>query len=98
MPKVERPHVIAAKAGLIGLTRALAEEGIGRIRANCVVPGTIQTVRKPGQSNPTASEVGKGRPLGTSEDVARAVLPLADPYDNYVTGQTLHVNGGRYMP
>ncbi|MCE8030439.1 SDR family NAD(P)-dependent oxidoreductase [Billgrantia desiderata] len=98
VPKVERPHVIAAKAGLIGLTRALAEEGIGRIRANCVVPGTIQTVRKPGQSNPTASEVGKGRPLGTSEDVARAVLPLADPYDNYVTGQTLHVNGGRYMP
>lgn len=98
VPKLERPHVIAAKAGLIGLTRALAEEGVGRVRVNCVVPGTIQTERKPGQSNPTASEVGKGRPLGASEDVARAALPLADPRDNYVTGQTIHVNGGRYMP
>lgn len=97
-PKIERPHVIAAKSGLIGLTRALAEEGIGRVRANCVVPGTIETERKPGQSNPTASEQGGARPVGTSEDVARMVLPLADPRDNYVTGQTIHVNGGRYMP
>jgi NAD(P)-dependent dehydrogenase (short-subunit alcohol dehydrogenase family) len=97
-PKIERPHVIAAKSGLVGLTRALAEEGIGRVRANCVVPGTIETERKPGQSNPTASEQGGARPVGTSEDVARMVLPLADPHDNYVTGQTIHVNGGRYMP
>ncbi|QJQ97809.1 SDR family oxidoreductase [Halomonas sp. PGE1] len=98
VPKVERPHVIAAKAGLVGLTRALAEEGVGRVRANCVVPGTIETERKPGQSNPTAQEKGSGRPVGTSEAVARAVLSLADPADGYVTGQTLHVNGGRYMP
>lgn len=97
-PKIERPHVIAAKSGLIGLTRALAEEGVGRIRANCVVPGTIETERKPGQSNPTANENGGERPVGTSEDVARLVMPLADPRDNYVTGQTIHVNGGRYMP
>jgi 3-oxoacyl-[acyl-carrier protein] reductase len=97
VPKLERPHVIAAKAGLIGLTRALAEEGIGRIRANCVVPGAIETERKPGQSNPTASEQGSGRPVGTSLDVARMVMPLADPHDSYVTGQTIHVNGGRYM-
>jgi 3-oxoacyl-[acyl-carrier protein] reductase len=97
IPKIGRPHVIAAKAGLIGLTRALAEEGIGRVRANCVVPGTIETERKPGQSNPTAREQGGSRPLGTSEDVARMVLPLADPHDNYVTGQTIHVNGGRFM-
>lgn len=97
-PAVERVHVIAAKAGLIGLTRALAEEGLGRIRANCVVPGVIDTERKPGQSNPTAQEKGSGRPVGTPEAVARAVLALADPDDGYVTGQTLHVNGGRYMP
>ena len=83
---------------MVGLTRALAEEGVGKIRANCVVPGTIETERKPGQSNPTALEAGKGRPLGTSQDVARLVLPLADPRDNYVTGQVVHVNGGRYMP
>ncbi|APX91544.1 hypothetical protein BWR19_00450 [Halomonas sp. 1513] len=98
VPKVERPHVIAAKAGLIGLTRALAEEGVGRIRANCVVPGTIETERKPGQSNPTAAETGKRRPVGSSEDVARLVLPFTDPRDYYVTGQTVHVNGGRFMP
>lgn len=98
VPKVDRPHVIAAKAGLIGLTRALAEEGAGRVRANCVVPGAIETERKPGQSNPTAQEKGGSRPVGTSEAVARAVLSLADPADGYVTGQALHVNGGRYMP
>lgn len=98
VPKLERPHVIAAKAGLVGLTRALAEEGVGRIRANCVVPGAIQTERKPGQSNPTAAEASIGRPLGTSGDVARLVLSFADPHDHYVTGQTVHVNGGRFMP
>lgn len=98
VPKVERPHVIAAKAGLVGLTRALAEEGAARIRVNCIVPGTIQTERKPGQSNPIADEPKKGRPLGTSEDVARIVLPFTDPRDYYVTGQTVHVSGGRYMP
>lgn len=91
-----RAHVISAKAGLVGLTRALAEEGMGRIRANCVVPGAIDTVRRPGQSAPHDS--GGDRPLGRSEDVARMVLPLADPSQAYITGQTLHVNGGRLMP
>lgn len=97
-PKTGRPHVIAAKAGLVGLTRALAEEGLGRIRVNCVVPGAIDTVRQPGQSIPHLEEKGPQRALGSSEDVARAVLPFADPRDGYVTGQTLHINGGRFMP
>nr|WP_297458509.1 SDR family oxidoreductase [uncultured Halomonas sp.] len=97
-PKTGRPHVIAAKAGLVGLTKALAEEGLGRIRVNCVVPGAIDTSRKPGQSIPHLEEKGPARAVGTSEDVARAVLALADPRDIYVTGQTLHVNGGRFMP
>ncbi len=97
-PAKDRAHVIAAKSGLIGLTRALAEEGLGRIRANAVVPGLIDTERRPGQSNPLLDETGGSRPRGTSEDVARAVLALSDPRDVYVTGQTVHVNGGRFMP
>lgn len=97
-PKVERPHVIAAKAGLVGLTKALAEEGLERIRVNCVVPGAIDTTRQPGQSIPHLEEKGPTRALGTVQDVARAVLSLADPRDTYVSGQTLHVNGGRFMP
>lgn len=93
-PKSDRAHVIAAKSGLIGLTRALAEEGLGRIRVNAVVPGAIATERRPGESSPHAGEPNQG----TSEDVARVVLALSDPRDVYVTGQTVHVSGGRFMP
>ncbi|MEX1056153.1 MAG: SDR family oxidoreductase [Natronospirillum sp.] len=97
-PATERPHVISAKAGLVGLTRATAAEGLGRIRVNLVIPGAIDTVRKPGQSVPhKPSEPGVMSP-GSAEDVARAILPLADPKDLYVTGQSVHVNGGRFMP
>ena len=95
-PAKDRAHVIAAKAGLIGLTRALAEEGLGRIRANCIVPGVIETTRAAGQRAPRfAGE--EDRPRGTPADIARAALPLADPRQFYLTGQTLHVNGGRFM-
>jgi 3-oxoacyl-[acyl-carrier protein] reductase len=97
-PAKDRAHVIAAKSGLIGLTRALAEEGLGRIRANAVVPGLIATERRSGQSNPHRGEKGHDRPVGTSRDVARTVLAFSDPSDVYVTGQTVHVNGGRYIP
>lgn len=98
VPQPERPHVIAAKAGLVGLTRALAAEGRAKgIRVNCVVPGAIQTERKPGQYDPVAAAQHGGYPPGTPGDVARLVLPFADPGDGYVTGQTVHANGGRYM-
>ena len=97
-PTKERAHVIAAKSGLVGLTRALAEEGLGQIRANCVVPGVMETQRKVGQPPPIFDGDDMARARGTSEDVARAVLSLADPRDSYVTGQTLHVSGGRFMP
>jgi len=96
-PAKHRAHVVAAKAGLVGLTRALAEEGLGRIRVNCVVPGAIETDRRAGQSAPrfaNETEYGLGQPL----DVARAVRSLADPAEQFVTGQTVHVSGGRYMP
>ena len=95
-PKRGRVHVITAKAGLIGLTRALAEEGLGRIRANCVVPGAIDTVRPDGRRPPHLDDAGHA--AGSPEAVARAVLALADPGEPYVTGQTLHVSGGRFMP
>ncbi len=96
-PAKHRAHVVAAKAGLIGLTRALAEEGLGRIRANCVVPGTIDTERRAGQAEPRFADQ-KEYALGRPADVANAVLPLADPGEQYVTGQTVHVSGGRFMP
>ena len=96
-PKRGRVHVITAKAGLIGLTRALAEEGLGRVRANCVVPGAIDTgVRPDGRRPPHLDDPGHA--AGSPEAVARAVLALADPGEPYVTGQTLHVSGGRFMP
>jgi NAD(P)-dependent dehydrogenase (short-subunit alcohol dehydrogenase family) len=95
-PAKDRAHVIAAKSGIAGLTRALAAEGLGRIRANCIVPGMIETTRKAGQ--PHASFHGdEAYARGTCEDVARLVLAFSSPRDSYVTGQTVHVNGGRYM-
>ena len=97
-PSKDRAHVIAAKSGLIGLTRALAEEGLGRIRVNTIVPGLIDTARRPRQSNPHAEEGDQSLPIGTSEDVARVVLAFSDPRHVYVTGQTVHVSGGRFMP
>ena len=96
-PAKDRAHVIAAKAGLIGLTRALAEEGLGRIRANCVVPGAIDTERSAGQKEPRFLDE-RGYARGAPKDVANAVLALADPAEPYVTGQTVHVSGGRFMP
>jgi len=95
-PAKERAHVIAAKAGIAGLTRALAAEGQGRIRANCVVPGMIETTRKPGQPH-ARFDGDEAFTLGSCEDVARVVLAFSSPRDTYVTGQTVHVNGGRYM-
>ncbi|MAQ20057.1 MAG: hypothetical protein CMD52_00840 [Gammaproteobacteria bacterium] len=95
-PAKDRAHVIAAKAGLTGLTRALAAEGAGRIRANCIVPGLIDTQRKPDQPQAKYSDEAANAP-GTCEDVSRVVLSFSSPQDTYVTGQTVHVSGGRYM-
>jgi 3-oxoacyl-[acyl-carrier protein] reductase len=96
-PASNRAHVITAKAGLIGLTRALAQEGLGRIRANCVVPGAINTETRPGGQRPRFLD-DKDHTPGHVDDVASAVLSLANPNAQYVTGQTVHVSGGRFMP
>ncbi len=95
-PAKDRAPVIAAKAGIVGLTKALAAEGLGQIRANCIVPGLIDTERKPGQPQAHFADDGTSA-RGSCEDVARLVLAFASPKDSYVTGQTVHVSGGRYM-
>ena len=96
-----RPHVVAAKAGLVGLTRALAHDLAGDgITVNCVVPGLIDTVRGAASGARSAHEGQRGNALGrrgTPAEVARAVRFLAGPSARYITGQTLHVTGGAYL-
>ena len=96
-----RAHVVAAKAGLIGLTRALALELAPQgITVNCVVPGTIETLRGlPGAPERPAHRQAlppAGR-RGEPAEVAAAVRFLCGPGARYITGQALHVNGGGYM-
>jgi 3-oxoacyl-[acyl-carrier protein] reductase len=94
-----RAHVVAAKAGLDGLTKALAVELAARdITVNLVAPGLIDTERdgpEPEHRKTRTALLGRrGRP----EDVAAAVRYLAGPRARYITGQTLHVNGGVFLP
>ena len=95
-----RAHVVTAKAGLVGLTKALAHDlAEHKVTANCVVPGLIDTARDPNAQLPHHHSVSKtltGR-FGTSEEIAAAVGFLAGPQARYITGQTLHVNGGVYL-
>jgi 3-oxoacyl-[acyl-carrier protein] reductase len=91
----------AAKAGLVGMTKALAAEVASRgITVNCVAPGFIATPMTDAlnekQRESILGNVPAGR-LGTSEEVAAAVVYLASDEAAYVTGHTLHVNGGMAM-
>ena len=91
----------AAKAGVAGLTRALARElGSRGITVNCVAPGFIATDMTDGlaesQKAALLAQIPVGR-LGTPQEVADAVLFLASPAAAYITGCELHVNGGMYM-
>ena len=91
----------AAKAGVAGMTRALAREiGSRNITVNCVAPGFIDTDMTKGlgegQHEALLTQIPLGR-LGQPEDIAHAVAFLAGPTAAYVTGTTLHVNGGMYM-
>ena len=94
-----RVHVITAKAALVGLTKALAHDlGKDGITVNCVAPGLIETVRTGAEPAHHASRANVLGRRGTPEEVAAAVRMLAGPSMRYVTGQTLHVNGGALMP
>ena len=94
-----RPHVVAAKLGLVGLTRALAHDlGPAGITVNCVVPGLIETTRNATSGAKSAhSHVGVLGHRGQPEDVAHMVRMLCGPDARYLTGQEWHVNGGAYM-
>jgi 3-oxoacyl-[acyl-carrier protein] reductase len=91
----------AAKAGVAGMTRALARElGSRNITVNCVAPGFIATdmtaALPEAQHQALMAQIPLGK-LGLPEDIAHAVSFLASPMANYVTGQELHVNGGMHM-
>ena len=97
-----RAHVITAKAGLAGMTKALALDLAPKaITVNCVVPGTIESQR----GLPGVPERPEGRrappPIGRRgepEEIAAVVRLLCGPDARYITGQAIHVNGGGYMP
>lgn len=91
----------AAKAGVIGMTKAAARELSSRgITVNCIAPGFIDTDMTRELSDEVRSELIKGIPLaqlGRPEDIAMAAVFLASEGAAYMTGQTLHVDGGMYM-
>jgi 3-oxoacyl-[acyl-carrier protein] reductase len=95
-----RAHVVTAKAGIVGFTRALAHDlGPDGITVNCVVPGFIGTPRPKDAPQPahhlTHSTISGAR--GKPEDVAAMVRFLCGPAARYITGQAIHANGGAYF-
>jgi len=96
----ERAHVCAAKAGIVGLTKAIAVEFADRgITANCIVPGKIGGKRSAtsGASADTGTQILLGRE-GEIEEAAGMVVTMCLPHARFMTGQSIHVSGGMYMP
>jgi 3-oxoacyl-[acyl-carrier protein] reductase len=96
----DRAHVVTAKAGIIGFTRALAHDlADDGITVNCVVPGLIGTARpkdKPEPAHHLTHQTITGE-RGRPEDVAAAVRFLCGPGARYINGQAIHANGGAYL-
>jgi len=94
-------NYVAAKAGMVGFTKALAREvGSRNITVNCVAPGFIETDMTKALAETQVAKLVENVPLGrlgNVRDIAEAVLYLASPGASYVTGNTIHVNGGMHM-
>ncbi len=91
----------ASKAGMIGMTKSLAREVANRgITANAIAPGFISTAMTDVLTDKQKAEISQHIPaqrFGTPDDIAAAAVYLASPEAGYMTGQTLHVNGGMAM-
>ena len=91
-------HYSAAKAGLIGLTKALAKESApSGVTVNCICPGVIETDMLSSFTSEDLASLAEETPvgrLGTPEDIARAIVWLADEQSSFVTGQVIGINGG----
>jgi len=91
-------HSSAAKLGVVGLTKALALDLAKHgITANCIVPGLINTLGPNDEVRHTTATTPLGR-IGTVEEIAAMIRMLCGPEIRYITGQTLHMNGGGLMP
>jgi 3-oxoacyl-[acyl-carrier protein] reductase len=98
---LDRCHVSASKAGLEELIRSLSRElAPHRITCNCVAPGAIDTVRGASAGTRPAPGAAQNVPIGRFgrvEEIAAMVRHLVGPEDSFITGQTIHVNGGAYL-
>jgi len=98
----DRAHVLAAKTGLVGLTRGLAHDlSADGITVNCLVPGLIDTDRGESAGHGAPEHHNRSKTLlgrrGSSEEVAQMVSFLCGPQARYMTGQTVHLNGGAFL-
>lgn len=101
MGNAGQTNYVAAKAGMVGFTKALAREiGSRNITVNCVAPGFIETDMTRALSDVQVAKLIENVPLGRlgqAQDVAEAVLFLVSPAASYITGSAIHVNGGMHM-